>query len=660
MATFELATPDGATYHVDAPDEATAIHAFNAQTGAAPGGGESSLGFQPTAARTGSRLLDTFDAAMRGAANTATFGLADRLASIMGPGSYSDNLKKERETNAFDRQNNFAASVVGDLGGAAAGFGMLPAKLTAITAPTLAGRMAQGAGQGAILGGAQAGGQSTAEDFSGQVSDAVKGAAIGGVLGGGIGALTKARPATGEPPPAPMAAGNPNTAAVEAAQRAGIDLPAIAATESRPVQQVGQYLADMPYIGTPIQQARETALQQSQQRLAQIAAGMGKSDGVAAGEGVQGAITRYAKETLPAQQKEAYGAIPALKSEMTMPLGETQGAVANMMATRMKAALPSTGGAIDLVTPAITRPGGLTPEGIQSLRRAVGEKAKNAGLNSTMSEAELKQLYGSLSGDYRTAVERAGGQQSVKALQAADLLTKKGKQRIDSLEGLTRGNISAENVTQRLSNMALEGGRGNIKKLLDIKRVANPEEWGNVSASVLEHLGKSGRTGDFSPAYLVSNWDKMSHAGKRALFGGEPAHLQSINDIVTVARALQNLEKNSNKSRSGVVATISGTTAGLMTAPITTLATVLGGRAVASALAKPVTAQSLASYSRAYEKFVSNPTAITLGGVTRRAGVMSELFAKELGIPANDVGRATIGHLRAVAESEAKRKPQDQ
>ncbi len=663
MATFEFATADGAKYAVDAPDEQTAIAAFNQQAAAtvpALDAGDK-LGYKPTAPRTGSRLLDTFDAAMRGAGNTLTFGMADRIAAMMDsatgrqPGGYEENLKRQYATDDFDRKNNPAAAITGDLAGAAMSIGALPTKLTALTAATRTGRALQGAVQGAALGAAQGFGQSRADTLGGMVGDAVAGGAVGGLAGGALGAVMPAMAGAG---PARAPAGNINQAAVEAAQRAGIDLPAIAASDSKAVQQLGRYMEDMPFVGTPLQAARETTTQQMQQKLANIAMGMGKSDPVMAGEGVQGAITRYAKTDLPAQLSDAYGAIPAMKSGLTSPLYETQTQMANIMADRVAAGLGKSA-AVDAVSGGAMRRGGLTPKSIQKLRTSLGEKIDTANLNPNISAGEAKSLYGALTKDYHAAIQNTGGKESMDALRRADALTKTGKMRVDALEGLARGNVAPEAVTQRVANMALEGGRGNIKRLLDVRRVTSDAEWGNVGSSVLHQLGHSPRTGEFSPAYLVSNWDKMSGAGKRALFGKDAAHLQSISDVVEVARRMQALEKNANKSRSGIVASVSGTTAGLMTAPISTLATVLGGRAVSSILAKPVTAQALASYSKAYQKFVANPTAITLGGVTRRAGLMSEVFARELGIPANDVGRATIGHLRAAAEEEAKRKKQE-
>lgn len=57
MASFELSTPDGARYQIEAPDEATAIAAFNSQFGDG-----SALGFKAKPPRTGNAALDVADA----------------------------------------------------------------------------------------------------------------------------------------------------------------------------------------------------------------------------------------------------------------------------------------------------------------------------------------------------------------------------------------------------------------------------------------------------------------------------------------------------------------------------------------------------------------------------------------------------------------------
>jgi len=643
VASFELSTPDGARYQIEAPDEATAIAAFNSQFGDG-----SALGFKAKPPRTGNAALDVADAVVRGAANTATFGMADRLAAYMTPGDYGENVKKEWEKSDLARKDNPVATAVGDIGGVAAQFPFLPARLAAVAAPTRIGRAAEGAAQGAVLGGLQGLGQSRKDDIAGKAGDALNAAAFGGVAGGALGAILPrmTMPQAGQVP------GRPNSEIVEAATRAGIPLPAVAASENRVVQQAGRYLEDLPLVGTPLQKARDVAMNTARQKLDDVAAGYGRADAASAGAGIQQAIERYAKTTLPGQQRQAYGAVTALTSQAKNPLTEVNNAVADILAKRIAGGLPNEVGAVGLVENAITRPGGLTAEGIQTLRSNLGEHVRKVGLNPTMREGEVKQLYGAATKDYRDAVTRSGGPSALQALLAADRLTKRGKERIASLAGLNRGTTGGESVVSQLTNWALDGGRGNIARLHEARRVASRQEWGDVAASVIGKLGTSGRTGEFSPAYLVSNWEKMSRQGKNALFAHDPAHRQALEDIVKTAKGLQNLEQFANKSRSGVVATISGTTAGLLTAPVATIGAAFGGRMIAEAMARPVTAQSLASYSKAYNAFVTAPSAATMNELQRRAGAMGEAFARHFGVPANDVTRVVLQQVRSAADPE--------
>lgn len=79
---------------------------------------------QPTVDR-GTSIMDKIDAAVRGIADTATFGMADRIAAGLGSltgiggtaGDYSGNLARERAIDQADEIKNPGSRIVGQLVG---------------------------------------------------------------------------------------------------------------------------------------------------------------------------------------------------------------------------------------------------------------------------------------------------------------------------------------------------------------------------------------------------------------------------------------------------------------------------------------------------------------------------------------------------------------
>jgi len=124
--------------------------------------------------------LQTVDDAVRSAANTVTFGGADRLAGYMGGAGTDAEVAK----SAAARERSPIASTVGDVAGSAA--------IPGLGAETLAAKYGGGAlaralaygGTGAVTGAAQGAGNT----YTGNPSDYLRNAGIGG----GVGLLTGA------------------------------------------------------------------------------------------------------------------------------------------------------------------------------------------------------------------------------------------------------------------------------------------------------------------------------------------------------------------------------------------------------------------------------------------------------------------------------------
>lgn len=143
---------------------------------------------QPPAPAPDSRsggVLDTIDAAVRGAADFATFGLADEAAAWLASktgiggqaGDYEGNLQQQRAIDTYDAQNHPVARGVGQVAGA------LAVPLGAVSAPTMMGRIGQGAALGAATGGAYGFGSGEG-GIADRGQQAMYGARVGALLGG--------------------------------------------------------------------------------------------------------------------------------------------------------------------------------------------------------------------------------------------------------------------------------------------------------------------------------------------------------------------------------------------------------------------------------------------------------------------------------------------
>jgi hypothetical protein len=204
MPTFELSGPDGATYHLDAPDENAALSAFqsfggassaNSSTTVAPKPGATVLTVHPSGAvqpqtpptsgpdRSG--FMNKIDAGVRGAADMMTFGTADEIAAgadalfnpIFGTGAnaptigerYDQNLAKQRGVDKADTDQNFLPRLGGQLVGSLA--------LPGAAADTLAGRLGVGAATGGLYG------FGSGEGTTDRLQNAVSGTLLGGAAG---------------------------------------------------------------------------------------------------------------------------------------------------------------------------------------------------------------------------------------------------------------------------------------------------------------------------------------------------------------------------------------------------------------------------------------------------------------------------------------------
>ncbi|HEV2816716.1 MAG TPA: hypothetical protein VGW40_05795 [Allosphingosinicella sp.] len=186
-------------------------------------------------------------------------------------------------------------------------------------------------------------------------------------------------------------------------------------------------------------------------------------------------------------------------------------------------------------------------DGLRRLRTSFGDSLE-AG-DRTVREA-ANRLWGPLSQDITTGLERQGLADAARAYRRADIAYRNGLGHADIVSAIV-GNNSGERIADRLVNMSRNDGAGLHRAL----RLMAPEEAQSVRAGIINHLGQAtnGRqnaAGDaFSLETFLTNWNRMSERTKGAAFSGQVR--QDLNDLARLAQAAREGGTFRNLSRTG-------------------------------------------------------------------------------------------------------------
>jgi hypothetical protein len=447
-----------------------------------------------------------------------------------------------------------------------------------------------------------------------------------------------------------------------AAQRAGVDLPRAVTTDSKSIQQVGKVASNVPVAGQPLRKASQNAVEQMDDALAGARAGYGTSDAAAAGQAVREGVSEAIKSGPIKQRVESlYTSVDNLVDPtITAPMPNTQALASTLNARRTNAALPGSKNVAELEE-ALTRPG-MNYEGVKDLRSYFGEMMSGAKeIPQGMSMGEVKQIYGSLSKDMRLIIARAGGQDGLKAYDVAE---KAAKRWADVREDLQRIlNVqSEEGVFSKIVTAAGSKSSADIRLLGRVRGAVGAEKWNEVSAALIERLGRA-PDGGFSPDRMLgpSGLGGLSDEGKRLLFRstGQTSHADVIDDIATISKRFKQLNQYANPSGTGQTTLGGALGAGAVADPITTAATFLGSLGLSAVLSRPASAKSMAAWAKAYQKAATQPTPVNVSGYQEASKLFATSIANNvarqvINIDAGSLARQLQGAVPASAKDEQK------
>ncbi len=445
-------------------------------------------------------------------------------------------------------------------------------------------------------------------------------------------------------------------------QGGAVEVPRAVASDSMAAQRIASTVRNVPLAGDPIVKATERTVQQLGQKVDDVAREYGSGSVVTAGDTAKTAITDWIGKGSEKKVDYLYKRVdqhinPAITTDMV----ETRNIANSISSARQAATLPE-GKAVAQVLDAITSPNGLTYDGLKKLRTSIGEMQSSGILPEGMSAGELKQIYGALSKDLGVAVKNAGGPQAEAAFNRANKYYSLVSDRRESLAKIVGadGNAPAEKVFDNLVTMASGGSRADIARLAQARKVMQPDEWNEVASGVISRMGKLEDVhGEilFSPQkFLTAYQDKMTKPGRELLFrsGGKQDIAPYLNDIAAISGRFRELQKFANPSGSGQAVSGVGFGAGFMVAPMTTIATVVGGNVVARILASPVTVAPAAQWSRKYEIAVRSPTPANVAQLTIASRNLANTVNSELGLSVNwqDFLKTMQGAVPARADKE--------
>ena len=424
--------------------------------------------------------------------------------------------------------------------------------------------------------------------------------------------------------------------AVQAAERLGVNLPKAIASDSGNTHFVGQFLKGQPG-GAPLRTAIEQGQQGEQGLAGALRRTTADAGGVAAPRNAGGAVTTGLEDVFrPESQKlvkQLYDRVDGLVDpRRTAPLAEVQRAVSDILARRQARGNNDLGKAVETVSGALQRRGGLTYEAIKDLRtelREIKQKGDKGGLlPEGMSQRELGDIYTALTKDLGNAAEITGGPAARTAWERANQLSADRKEALEVLNKVIGGKArSDEGVYEAIQRMAGTGPGADLHTLSTARSALHgipgimpgaPGAWEHVASTVISRLGQDSH-GNFSPNLFLRDYNDLSPEGKRVLFHGVGRGnvIGALDDIATVSDKYAKAGKLANTSGTSGHATLAGVATvaaerlmeGDWKTPITLLGVGIGANVTSRLLGAPATAASVARWTRAVDALAQAPGA---------------------------------------------------
>jgi hypothetical protein len=419
---------------------------------------------------------------------------------------------------------------------------------------------------------------------------------------------------------------SPGQVAANTAERAGMELPTVSYMPQM-VQKAAAALSDAPIVGAPLQKMADAKRAEAGERIQGLAESVGTASPEGAGARIQEGIKTYKKDVIPDIEKRVYAPInEGIPPDMRFQPSNTLDAL-EAAQSRLGESAGKLGGETARVQRALEQgEGQLSFQALMDLRSALGAEMRAPLKREGYDESVATRLYVTLSDDIREAARTAGGDALARKWDAANDTTRNAIQQFKAVRGLAADNVSPEQAAERVFRLAMErsGSAGQMQKL---KSTIGDEGWSDVSATAIDRLGRK-PDGELSFNTFVTNYGKMSPGSRNVLFGEAN---RAVGDLAATFQKLQELDRFKSKSQSANVTAGGLGLTGLWVEPFTTAMTGIGGYLGAKWLASPRSANSVASWAKAYTSYVQRPTESVKRALSERADTTARVIAAETG-----------------------------
>lgn len=576
----------------------------------------------------------------------ASFGLSDEFSGIAGAltgGSYEEerDLARMRQDQARDK-----------LGGAGTALevagGFLTANPNALmtAAPTLAGRVAQGAKAGAGAG------ASAGFGYGDGATDSLQGAMAGGVVGGLVGGAVPVAGAALTRSPKSTAAQQGRNALMNTAQDIGVDL--VPADVGGPfARRMTSAAAQGPISAGPVINASRKAFEQ----VADARTTAANSAGVIlpadeAGEAVRKGAELYIKQT-SARGDRLYTKAEQVAGNVKITTPGASKEIDAIVAELKQAGEVSQPLIDDLekFRRSVEQSGGVSITGLKQVRTMIAAEARKDTLRGSNAQRLYGRVADAVSKDIQAGLISAGKPAAARMFRTADAFWKARIEQIDEvLEPVIGKGKSGEAILTAIEGMA-QGKSGGVKRLSRLLSSLPADEAGSVRATIINRIGKEGDA--FSPTKFATAWnEQMSTKGKAALFGNSGLR-DDLDKIAKVATAMKEAGKYQNFSNTvggiggQILLTGGAGSLGLTSLALASIAQYGGGRLLASP-----------AFARWLARAPKNPAAAKAytGQLSRVAALEPSISGDIKGLQTYLAKAFEASPSRAAAEQESDRR----
>lgn len=513
-------------------------------------------------------LMEDVDAGIRGAADTVSFGLADKLAAagntLFGGGTMDENLAREYAISDYDSENNPLARFGGQ---AVGGFGVPFGAINSLP---------QFMAKGAAYGGAY--GLGTSRDWQDVPGNVAMGGAAGAAVPLGLQGLSsgfrgaknfvRGRPTQGDVPPLvnpqtlelnqPMDAMSPAQRMKEF-QELGLKTVTPGMAGGRSARVVEQGFNNLPGSAGIMEDVNAAAAGELRQAANAVASKFGSSrtlneGGAELQRGAQSWMGRAAQ-----LDRKVYDAIP-IADDAPAALNTTRstlGELTSQFGSNPQLAEALKSAKLGQYADAL-QSGQLSWKDLKAFRSRIGYEIGEMRLGGdSPTKDQLRALYGALSEDMRNTAA-AMGPRAIHAFERANTFHRQMEARIE--EGLTRilgPDIKASPEKAALAVQAMaQGGKStaDLKTLAQVRAsTIKSGAWDEIAATLIRLGGQptksSGR--EFQPATFVNWYADMAEPARAMLF--KPELRKSLDQFVAANQQLQRVKGLANTSNTAPV-----------------------------------------------------------------------------------------------------------